>query len=86
MESICHTRIAIYLIRRDLKAHFDNFGQENTVYWLDDEERYRSEEGYLHKLAFFSDNNACLRRDVLGEISVSGCGFCRRSDMDAQND
>ncbi len=50
--------------KRDLKAHFDNFGQENTVYWLDDEERYRSEEGYLHKLAFFSDNNACLRRDV----------------------
>lgn len=61
--------------KRDLKAHFDNFGQENTVYWMEDELRYQTEEGYRHKLAFFSDNNACLRRDIWEQYPYDDVDF-----------
>jgi len=50
--------------QRDLKIHFQGFGEDDTVYWLEDPERYEREEGYRHMLAFFSDNNSCLRRSV----------------------
>lgn len=49
---------------RDLKAHFLGFGVENTIYQLEDVDRYKVDEGYRHMLAFFSDNNSCLRRSV----------------------
>lgn len=49
---------------RMLKLHFEGFGLDNTVYKLEDKERYDREEGYRHLLAFFSDNNSCLRRSV----------------------
>lgn len=50
--------------KRDLEAHFKSFGDENTIYQLEDRERYEREEGYRHLLAFFSDNNSCLRRSI----------------------
>ena len=50
--------------KRDLKLHFKGFGDCNTVFKLEDKERYAKEEGYRHFLAFFSDNNSCLRRSV----------------------
>lgn len=50
--------------KRDLKLHFQGFGTENTIYYLEDKERYKREEGYRHMLAYFSDNNSCLRRDI----------------------
>lgn len=50
--------------RRDITAHFQGFGQDNTVYWLEDWDRYHAQEGYRHLLAYFSDNNACLKREV----------------------
>ncbi len=50
--------------KRDLVIHFQGFGTDNTVYSLEDPERYEREEGYRHMLAFFSDNNSCLRRSV----------------------
>lgn len=49
---------------RDLKTHFHGFGEENTIYCLEDPVRYQIEEGYRHFLMFFSDNNACIRRSV----------------------
>ena len=49
---------------RDITQHFKGFGDGNTYYWLDDPDRYAREEGYRHVLAFSSDNNACVRRDV----------------------
>ncbi len=52
------------LDQRDLNAHFKGFGEVNTISWLEDKERYETEEGYRHYLAFFSDNNSCLRRSV----------------------
>lgn len=50
--------------KRDLKIHFQGFGLENTIYSLEDKERYDREEGYRHLLSYFSDNNSCLRRDI----------------------
>ena len=52
------------LDERDIRLHFNGFGQENTYYHLDDPQRYAVDEGYRHLLAFSSDNNACLRRSV----------------------
>lgn len=50
--------------KRDLAAHFKGFGEDNTIYQLTDRERYEREEGYRHLLAFFSDNNSCLKRSI----------------------
>lgn len=52
------------LDKRDLYYHFLGFGDKNTVYYLDDEKRYRNDEGYRHFLAFYSDNNSCMRRTI----------------------
>ena len=49
---------------RDLAGHFKGFGETNTIFRLEDRERYEKDESYRHFLAFFSDNNACLRRSV----------------------
>ncbi len=50
--------------KRDLTVHFQGFGSDNTIYSMEDKERYKVDEGYRHLLAFFSDNNSCLRRRV----------------------
>lgn len=52
------------LDKRDINLHFKGFGEINTVSWIEDKKRYEEEEGYRHFLAFFSDNNSCLRRSV----------------------
>ena len=36
----------------------------NTVSWIEDKKRYETDEAYRHFLAFFSDNNSCLKRSV----------------------
>ena len=48
----------------DLAGHFKGFGETNTIFQIEDRERYEKEESYRHYLAFFSDNNSCLRRSV----------------------
>ena len=63
------------LDRRDIAGHFRNFGTENTVYRLEDPERYRTDEGYRHLLAFSSDNNACVRRSVFEEHPYPDVNF-----------
>lgn len=50
--------------KRDITMHFDGFGKENTIYYLEDRERYQIEEGYRHLLAYYSDNNSCMRRSI----------------------
>lgn len=52
------------LDKRDITLHFKGFGDVNHIYQLDDKERYEREEGYRHLLAYFSDNNSCLRRSI----------------------
>lgn len=61
--------------KRDLKGHFEGFGLDNTIFHLDDPERYEREEGYRHYLAFFSDNNSCIRRDVFTENPYPDVNF-----------
>jgi rhamnosyltransferase len=52
--------------KRDLTRHFANFGEENTVFQLTDENRtrYEAELMYRMHLCFFSDNNSCIRRSA----------------------
>lgn len=52
------------LDKRDITLHFKGFGEVNTIYSIEDHERYKVDEGYRHLLAYFSDNNSCLRRSV----------------------
>lgn len=52
------------LDRVDLVRHFLNFGQDNKIFHIDDMGKYKADNGYMQYLAFFSDNNACLRRSV----------------------
>ena len=52
------------LDKRDINLHFKGFGEKNTISWIEDEKRYKEDEAYRHFLAFFSDNNSCLRRSV----------------------
>ncbi|MCL2365865.1 MAG: glycosyltransferase [Oscillospiraceae bacterium] len=61
--------------KRDIVLHFNGFGSGDTIYWLDDPERYNSEEGYRHFLSFFSDNNSCLRRSVWEKIPYDDVDF-----------
>ncbi len=61
--------------KRDLAVHFANFGSDNTVFTLTDTERYKNEEGYRHFLAFFSDNNSCLRRSMWEKFPYPDVNF-----------
>lgn len=61
--------------KRDLKVHFEGFGKENTIYQLTDRERYDNEPGYRHLLAFFSDNNSCVRRDIFEKYPYDDVDF-----------
>lgn len=63
--------------KRDLYYHFKNFGDDNTIYQLTDEniERYKNEEGYRHLLSFFSDNNSCVRRDIFEKYPYDDVDF-----------
>lgn len=49
---------------RDIIEHFKGFGETNTVYSIDDWCSYFNAESYRHIMAFFSDNNSCIRRSV----------------------
>lgn len=61
--------------KRDLKVHFEGFGSDNTIFWLEDKQRYEREEGYRHLLAFFSDNNSCLKRSVWEKYPYDDVNF-----------
>ena len=56
-------------------AIFKGFGETNTIFHLDDPERYEREEGYRHYLAFFSDNNSCIRRDIFEKYPYEDVNF-----------
>ncbi|WP_290457731.1 glycosyltransferase family 2 protein [Faecalibaculum rodentium] len=63
------------LDKRDLEMHFQGFGKSNTIYQLTDHERYKRDEGYRHLLAFFSDNNSCVKRDVFEKYPYEDVNF-----------
>ncbi len=53
-----------FMDKRDIEGMFEGFGNTNTIYKNEDEERYEKDAGYRSILAFFSDNNSCIRRSV----------------------
>ncbi len=61
--------------KRDLKLHFDGFGLDNTIFHLDDEERYKTDEVYRRYLAFFSDNNSCVKREIFEKYPYDDIEF-----------
>lgn len=61
--------------RRDITGHFQGFGEVNTIFSLEDKDRYKTDEGYRHYLAFFSDNNSCLRRDIWEKYPYEDVNF-----------
>lgn len=60
---------------RDIRLMFEGFGTENTIYYMDDPERYKIEEGYRHLLAYFSDNNSCVRRSIFEKYPYADVNF-----------
>ena len=63
------------LDRRDILNHFRSFGRTNTIYRLDDPERYETDARYREMLAFSSDNNACVRREVFAKYPYPDVEF-----------
>lgn len=63
------------LDKRDLYYHFKGFGDDNTIYYLEDKERYKREEGYRHLLAFYSDNNSCMKRKIWEKYPYDDVNF-----------
>ncbi|MCQ4690846.1 glycosyltransferase family 2 protein [Clostridium sp. SL.3.18] len=63
--------------KRDLYYHFKNFGEDNTIFQLTDEnrKRYEEEEGYRHLMSFFSDNNSCVRREIFDKYPYEDVDF-----------
>jgi rhamnosyltransferase len=58
-----------------LRNHFRNFGDTTTVFEIEDEERYQTDDGYRGFLSFFSDNNSCLRRSVWEQYPYEDVDF-----------
>lgn len=62
-------------IKRDMELHFNGFLQWPAVMGIEDPERYAREQGYRQVLHFFSDNNACLRKEVWERIPYPDVNF-----------
>lgn len=62
---------------RDIKRHFENFGSKTTIYELNrtNLDQYKTDEGFRHKMAFFSDNNSCVRRSVFEKFPYKDVDF-----------
>lgn len=60
--------------KMEIDHHFTSFLTQPIVY-LDDNERYKTDETYRQLLYFFSDNNALLRRSVWEHIPYPDVDF-----------
>jgi rhamnosyltransferase len=60
---------------REIEMHFASFGTETKVFVIDDWARYQSDVRYRQFLHFFSNNNSCIRRDVLEKIPFPEVDF-----------
>ncbi len=60
---------------RDMPVHFANFGTANRVIRIEDYDRYQKDIGYRMHLAYFSDNNSCLRRSVWEKYPYADVNF-----------
>lgn len=60
---------------RDISAHFERYGPDNDVIQVDDMERFNQDLPLRMYYAFFSDNNACVRRDYFLENPYPDVNF-----------
>lgn len=61
--------------KRDIIGHFKNFGNKIDFHFMEDEERYKTDEGYKHFICFFSDNNSCIRKEVFDKYPYEDVDF-----------
>ncbi|WP_090738048.1 glycosyltransferase family 2 protein [Paenibacillus sp. Mc5Re-14] len=61
--------------KHNIITHFNNFGTETTIYYLDDQERYNREEGYRHLLCYYSDNSSAMRKEIWNTIPYPEVDF-----------
>ncbi|HFL3236585.1 TPA: glycosyltransferase family 2 protein [Clostridioides difficile] len=61
--------------KHNIISHFNNFGSDTTIYYLDDRERYDREEGYRHLLCYYSDNSSAMRKSVWEHIPYPEVDF-----------
>lgn len=60
--------------KQELVAHFEGL-RSFPLIWMNDPEKYKSDQGYRQLLHFFSDNNALLRRSVWERINYPDVDF-----------
>ena len=63
------------LDKRDLARHFANFGETTKSFMIEDKRLYYMDKGWQQYLAFFSDNNSCLRRSIWEKIPYDDVDF-----------
>ena len=78
--------IVIFFDKRDLTLLFKGYGLTNTIYQLEDKERYKNEEGYRHLLSFYSDNNSCMRRSIWEKYPYEDVNFAEDQIWAKKND
>jgi rhamnosyltransferase len=61
-------------IAHELELHFKSF-EAAEVYSLDDQSRYKIDQGYRQFLHFFSDNNSLIRRSTWQQIPYPDVNF-----------
>ena len=64
-----------FIDERDINGLFDGFGHSDTIYYNEDQTQYDNDPGYRSVLAFFSDNNSCLRRSVWAQFPYPDVEF-----------
>lgn len=63
------------LMERGMDAFFDGFGSTETVFELEDRQRYQDDVAYRQRLHFYSDNNSMLKRSVWEDIPYPDVEF-----------
>ncbi|MBB5324203.1 rhamnosyltransferase [Anoxybacillus tepidamans] len=58
-----------------INRHFQGFGEEITVHYLEDKQRYKLDEGYRHMLCFYSDNSSAMRKSIWKKIPYPDVDF-----------
>lgn len=47
-----------------LNQFFLSFGEDTTIYYIEDQEKYDNDDAYRSKLCFYSDNASAMRRSI----------------------
>lgn len=55
--------------------HFRQFGESNSVFHIDDRQRYDQQERYRHFLCFYSDNSSAMKKAIWHKIPYPEVDF-----------